>query len=148
MKAENLVLLGIGAIILLHFANLGVASNVLQYYIQSVDFRSISNAQIMLMVQNPSNAQITLNSMAGTITANGTVLGNISNFSGGTIIPANQQQPVSITVNLSLANILSSLADILIHPDGTQPIQFIIQGNANVNGGIIVPFNIQQTVNV
>jgi hypothetical protein len=103
------------------------------------------------MVQNPSNIDIQLNSMAGTVTANGTTLGNISNFQGGVTIPANAQVPVTVQVNLSLAGILSQLGSLytaLTQPQGNAAIAFVIAGNANINSGTIVPFNIPQTVNV
>lgn len=148
MKAGTVILLGVGALLLFNFANLGVASNVLQYYIQSVDFTGITTGRIILVVQNPSNASILLNSMAGTITVNNTTLGNISNFQGGVTIPANQQVPITINVVLSLSGLVSQLYDTLTKPNGANAMNFIIAGNANINAGIIVPFSIAQTVNV
>jgi Late embryogenesis abundant protein len=146
MKTQNLVLLGVAAIVgLMYFGNLGVAGNVLQYYIQGVDFTGLTSGTIVLMVQNPSNATIKLNSMAGTISANNSTLGNISNFQGGILIPANQQIPVNITVNLSLTSMLGQWFQVLTQPTGQNQINFVI---ANINSGLIVPFNINQTVNV
>lgn len=149
MKTGTAILLGgIALIALVHFGNLGVAANVLQYYIMSVDFTGISTGKIILMVQNPSNATITLNSMAGTISANGSVIGNISNFQGGVEIPANNQTPVTINVALSLTAIVGQLYDILVTPNGANQVAFVITGNANVDGGIIVPFSVTQNVMV
>jgi hypothetical protein len=148
MKTETIVLLGVALIGLIYVGNLGVAGNVLQYYIQAIDFTGITTGRIVLMVQNPSNATIQLNSMAGTITANGQTLGNISNFQGGVSIPANQQVAVTVNVVLSLSTVLGDLFTILTSPTGQNQLNVVISGNANINGGIIVPFNITQTVNV
>jgi hypothetical protein len=148
MKTGNLVLLGVGVLAVFYLANLGVAGNVLQYYISTVDFRNITTGTIGLVVQNPSDSNITLNSMAGTISANGTTIGNISNFQGGVQIPANQQVQVTITFALSLTALLGGLYSALTQPAGNAPIAFVIAGDANINAGIIVPFNIAQTVNV
>lgn len=147
MKTSTVVIIGAVALIgLVYAGNLGVAGSVLQYYIYSVDFTGITTGRIMLMVQNPSNASITLNSMAGTITANNTQLGNIGNFQGGIQIPANNQTLVSIDVALSLSAVVGQLFSILTRPNGANQVDFIIAGNANINGGLIVPFTITQTL--
>lgn len=148
MKPSTILLAGGIVLALFYVTNLGVAGNVLQYYIQSVDFSNITTARIVLMVQNPSNANIVLNSMAGTISVNGSTMGNISNFQGGVTIPANTQQPVTIFVALSLSAIASNLYDVLMTPNGANRLSFVIAGNANINGGVIVPFNIIQDLNV
>jgi hypothetical protein len=146
MKATTIGLLALGAFVLFNIANLGVAANVLQYYITSVDFTGLTTGNIGLVIQNPSNASILVNSMAGTITANGTTIGNISNFQGGVIIGANQQKTVNISVAISIIGLLGNLYVMLTQPSGANKINFVIAGNANINAGIEVPFNIQQTV--
>jgi hypothetical protein len=148
MKTGPILLVGCGLLALLYFGNLGIAGNVLQYYIQSVNFTGITSGTITLVIQNPSNATIILNSMAGTVAVNGTTLGNISNFQGGITIPANQQVPVTLTVAVSLFNTLGSLYAALTNPSGAQPLSFVVAGNANINAGTIIPFNITQTLNV
>lgn len=148
MKTSTIALILAAGLAFVYFGNLGAASNVLQYYISTVDFTGITTGKIGLVVQNPSNASITLNSMAGTISANGTTIGNISNFQGGVLIPANQQTLVTVNVALSLAGLLSNLFTILTQPNGVNPVAFVIAGNANINGGMNVPFNISQTVTV
>lgn len=146
MKTNTILFLGAGALLLIYLGNLGVAGNVLQYYISAVDFTGLTTGRIVLVVQNPSNASILLNSMAGTITCNGTTLGNVSNFQGGVTIPANQQTQVTIQVALSLTGIMSQLYAALTNPTGTNKLTFVIQGNANINGGMEIPFNITQDV--
>lgn len=148
MKSEGLILLGAGVLALIYFGSLGVAANVIQAYIQSVDFSGITSGQIVLMIQNPSNTAIRLNSMAGTISANGTIIGNISNFQGGVSIPANQQTPVTINFNLSLSGLIGDLYGILTRPTGTNNVDFVVSGNANINAGMIVPLTIEQTIAV
>lgn len=148
MKTSTVVLIGAGVLAFLYFGNLGVAANVLQYYIQSVDFTGLTSGRIILVVQNPSNAAIMLNSMAGIITANGTTIGNISNFQGGVLIPANQQIPVRIDVQMSLGGLFTTLYTALTQPNGSNKIDFIISGNANINAGMEISFNIAQNVPV
>ncbi len=148
MKTSTVVLLGLGALALYYFGNLGIAANVLQYYIQSVNFTGLTTGSITLVVQNPSGTSIMLNSMAGTIAVNGTYIGNISNFQGGIEIGANSQQAVTIQVILSLGSIVEGVVQALTNPTGTNPLNFVISGNANIGFGTIVPFNITQTVNV
>lgn len=148
MKAGTLIIVGLGALLLFNLVNLGVAGNVLQYYIASIDLTGITTGKIVIMIQNPSNATITVNSMAGTITANGVTIGNISNFTGGTTVPANQQQPVTVTVLLSLVGLASDVFTALTQPNGLNKIDFVLAGNCNINGGEIIPFNITQTLTV
>lgn len=148
MKGTTLVVVGLGVLLLFNLANLGVAGNVLQYYIQAVNFTGITSGNIVIVVQNPSNANIQLNSMAGTVSANGTVIGNISNFQGGVAIPANQQVAVTVQVVLSLAGLASNVYAAVTNPTGLNQIAFVISGNANINNGIILPFTITQTIPV
>lgn len=152
MKSNNTgvwVAVGIAAAVaVIYFGGLAGAGGTLQYYIQSVDFRSITSGQIVLMVQNPSGVNIRLNSMAGTVSANGATLGNISNFSGGVDIPANSQTAVAVQVNISLGSLLGQLYSVLTQPSGSNAISFVIAGNANINANTNVPFSITQTVNV
>lgn len=147
MKTSTILLLAGGALALFYFGNLAQAGNVLQYYIAAVDFTGLTTGRITLMVQNPSNASIDLNSMAGSITVNNATLGNISNFQGAQI-PANSQAPVVVQVALSLGTVLGTLFQALTQPNGATPLNFVISGNANINAGTIIPFSINQTVNV
>lgn len=148
MKINPLVIVAAAVVAVIYFGNLGAAGGVLEYYIQAVDFTGITTGSITLVIQNPSNANITLNSMAGTIAANGTTIGNISNFQGGISIPANQQVPVKVFVNISLLGIISDLYSILTQPTGITSVDFLITGTANINGGILLPFSIAQSINV
>lgn len=148
MKAGTLIVVGLGALFLFNLVNLGVAGNVLQYYIASIDLTGITSGKIVIMIQNPSNAQITVNSMAGSVMANGQTIGNISNFTGGTTIPPNEQKPITVTVLLSLIGLASDIFTALTQPNGLTKIDFVLTGNANINGGEIIPFNITQTLQV
>ena len=148
MKAGTIAVIGVGILALMYFGGLGAAGNDLQYYIQTVDFTGLTTGKIVLVVQNPSNVSILLNSMAGTVTVNGTNVGNISNFQGGVQIPANQQVAVNVFVALNLGALISSVYTALTSPAGNNAMQFVIAGNANINAGTVLPFNITQTVNV
>lgn len=142
------ILLGAALLIgLIYFSNLGNAAGTLQYIIQSVDVRSLTNWKIVVTVQNVSSSSLMLNSMAGTLSVNGTMIGNISNFSGPTEIVGNGQTNVVVNVNPSLLGIGSALYNLIQAGTGMTGLQFTIQGNVNVNN-LVQAFNITQTVNV
>lgn len=149
MKTSTVLLLGGAAFLLLFYGDLGIANNVLQYYISSVDFTGITTGKIGLVIQNPSNTAILINSMAGTVSANGTTIGNISNFQGGITINPNSQQVVTVYVAVSITAVLGTLYTMLTSPTGLNLINFVLAGNVNIAGiPAPVPFNITQSVTV
>ncbi len=87
--------------------------------------------QIQVGVQNPTNDSLQYNSLAAQVTANGTIIGNLSGFVPKLIAP-NQQ--TTIPVNFT-PNILGALSTIFNQvTQGGGGIMIGINGAANVNG--------------
>jgi len=94
-----------------------------------------------IQVQNTSSTSLTINSLAGNIIANGTLIGNISSFTPTTIPPGVTLLPV--TANLQAVSLVSSILNIFQNNSGSQALA--LQGSANV-GGIPVPLNLTYTI--
>ncbi|MGH7954838.1 MAG: hypothetical protein ACREOZ_02635 [Gloeomargaritales cyanobacterium] len=147
MKTGTLIV-GVALLVgLIYFSNLGNAAGTLQYIIQSVDLRSLTNWRVIIIVQNVSSASLTLNSMAGVVSVNGTPVGNVSNFSGPITIAGNSQTNITVNINPSLLGIGSAIYNAIQNGTGTTGLQFSIQGNVNVNN-LVQSFSIIQIVNV
>jgi hypothetical protein len=91
------------------------------------------NAQLdlQLIAQNTSSADLLLNSFAGNLFSNGTLIGNVSNFSGA-IIPGNSQVPVPMTVTLLPVGVVTDLINAFNNKTAVQNID--LEGTANING--------------
>jgi LEA14-like dessication related protein len=132
---------GVGALI--YFSNLGVGANDLQILLNNVQIRGVTDIQITLMVQNVSNATLNIKSMTGTVTLNGSTLGNISSFQKVDVLP-NSQQPITVTLNPSLIA-LPGIVQTLLQGSGKQ-LEFVVEGNVNLNS-LVVPFSVSDTIN-
>ncbi len=86
---------------------------------------------LSLTVQNTSTSSLVINSFAGNVYANGTLVGNVGNFSP-VAIPANSQTALPVTAQLQIIGLAN---DILKAVDtGTLSQNINIKGSANVNG--------------
>lgn len=146
MKTGNILLIGGAILAVIYISNLGIAGATTQYVFNGIVFNSPTNWTVSILVQNVSNANVKLNSMAATASVNGTSIGNVSFFpSQPLIVNANSQ--INIPVSFS-PSILGVTADILSAiTEGTTVFDFEISGNANVDG-IVVPFDIESNVNM
>jgi LEA14-like dessication related protein len=93
--------------------------------------------QVDIGVQNPTNDTLQLNSLAGSVFVNGTIIGNVSDFTPR-LITANQQTAIQLTYT---PNLLGTAAAILNQVNNGGGIQIAINGAANVNG-ISLPINL------
>lgn len=93
--------------------------------------------QVDIGVQNPTNDSLQLTSLAGSVYVNGTIAGNVSDFTPR-LIAANQQTPIELTYT---PNILGTAAAIFNQFNNGGGIQIAVQGTANVNG-IALPINL------
>jgi LEA14-like dessication related protein len=99
---------------------------------------------ISVIAQNTSNTSLLLNSFAGNVYANGTLIGNVSNFSG-VVVPANTQASIPMQVLLLPLGIVSDLIQAFKNKSTAQSIS--IQAKANVNGfQVDVPLNFMLNV--
>jgi hypothetical protein len=92
-----------------------------------------------LIVQNTSDSDLLLNSLAANVMSNGTLIGNVSNFSGGVTIAANSSTIVPVVATLQPLGIVSDLLQSIENGTVTQSIE--MKGNANVNA-IQVPLDV------
>lgn len=95
-----------------------------------------------LKVQNTSNVDFTLNSLAGNLSTDNTLIGNASDF-----IPAqikgNSQTIIPITLTLLPLGIVDNIINILV--GGYQKKELIFDGSVNANGQqvpLLLKFNI------
>lgn len=84
-----------------------------------------------LIVQNTSNVNFTLNSLAGSVTSDGTLIGNISNFTAVSI-PGNSQTAVPLHLSLFPLGIVDNIIQAFY--GGFQRKEFVIDGSVNANG--------------
>lgn len=95
-----------------------------------------------IIAQNTSGTDLLLNSLAGNITSNGSLIGNVSNFLQ-TPIPANSSTPVTLVASLQILGIVNDIIKAFQYGNIKQDIT--LTGYANVNG-IQAPINLTMTV--
>lgn len=84
-----------------------------------------------LIVQNTSNVDFTLNSLAGNVTADSTQVGNVSNFQP-VFIPSNSQAIVPLQLRMLPLGIVDNLINAFF--GGFIKKEMIFDGYANANG--------------
>lgn len=91
-----------------------------------------SNPQMILTIiaQNTSNTDLLLNSFAGNLFSNGTLIGNVGNFSQINV-PANQATAIPLTVQLFPLGIVTDL--ITAFQQGSLRQNIVLDALANVN---------------
>jgi hypothetical protein len=96
---------------------------------------SMSNAtptiDLTILAQNTSTASVTVNSFAGNVFSNGTLIGNVYNFFP-VYIPGNSQTPVSVSIALKPLGIVNDLIRAFQYNNFAQNIT--VEGFANVSG--------------
>lgn len=101
-----------GAVIALTALNKVYASGTLNFYpasIKDISFDGITPVVTLgLAIQNPSGQSFTINSLVGNVTANGTLIGNVSSFNP-VYVRANSQQIYYLNVRMSLLGIVNDI---------------------------------------
>lgn len=144
MKTGTILLLLGGGALVWYYSNLGIAANTVNIVLDSVQFSSIRNFNVILMVQNVSNATVQVNSMSGTIFLNGNTLANMSDFTPRTVNP-NSQLPITINVKPDFLMLGSNIMNLINNPG--QTIKFTIEGNANINN-LVLPFSLENDISI
>jgi hypothetical protein len=144
MKISTVLLLGVGALAVWEFQQIGTAAATVQFVFSGVQIKSLTNYVLQITVQNISNADCVLNAMSGTITVNDNDLGNVSDFSPVNI-RARSQQVVNITLQPSILSLPGAITDIINNSGGQ--LDFVFEGNANVNG-LVLPINVEKIITV
>jgi hypothetical protein len=83
-----------------------------------------------IVVQNTSGSSLQINSFAGNVLSNGTLIGNVSNFSP-LLIPGNSQINMPVNLLLQPVGLVNDIIQSIQNANFTQSLS--IEGNANVN---------------
>jgi LEA14-like dessication related protein len=99
---------------------------------------------ITLVVQNTSNTSLTVDSLAGNVSSNGTLIGNVSNFSP-VLVPGNSQISMPVSLMLQPIGVVNDIIRSFQNSNFAQDIK--LSGFANVNG-FQLPVNIEFNVGI
>ena len=146
--SEKIMLVGAIAAVGWFLWRKGSAAGNLVFSPGGISNASISNstpsATFGLIVQNTSDSDLLLNSLAANVFSNGTLIGNVSNFTGVSI-PANGQTVIPLTVTMQPIGLVSELLNGLENNTLNQALT--MTGNANVNA-VQIPVNLSYTLSV
>lgn len=112
------------------FTTARAASNLL-YYPGDISGLSFSGATFDLVVQNTSNVEFTIYSLAASVFSNGTLIGNISDFTPA-VIPANNQVAIPLYAKFLQLSIINDLLSAF--GTGSYSRTITIKGSVNANG--------------
>jgi hypothetical protein len=139
-------LLLIGGAVGVYYLTRAKAAGRLNFYpgqVQGMAFDGFTPmAYLDFIVQNTSNADIAVNSIAGNAYSNGYLIGNISNFQG-VVVSGNAETVVPVTVRLNLLGVVNDLMN--AWQTGNFKQEIVINGRANAEG-FSVPINLKFTV--
>lgn len=143
MKNTNSLLLWLaaGAAALFFWAK-SKAITALQFYISDVSADFINGKPVILLdvtIQNPTNERFTIQSVVGTLTANGQPIGNVQSYVSRDVLPVNSTiYPVQIVI--SSLGVAMSVYNLITQGLGTsQEIGF----NGAINASnIVAPVNL------
>ena len=99
---------------------------------------------VELVVQNTSNITFTISSLAANVLSDGTLIGNISDFTP-VQIPGNSQGAIPLTLTLQPIGLANEIISMINGGSGSRTI--LIQGSVNANG-MQQPLSIQYKVGV
>lgn len=99
-------------------------------------------ADFTILVQNTSSAGLTVNSFAGNVFSNNTLVGNVFNFSP-VDIPPNSQVPVNVSIQFKALGIVNDIIRSFQYNNFGQVVS--IDGFANVSG-LQLPIHLQFAV--
>lgn len=115
--------------------NLSRAANNLTYFPGNITGISLDGltpvVYATLVIQNTSNLTFTINSLAGSVTSNGTLIGNVSDFVPVTV-PANSQGQIPLTLRLQPLGLANDIIAILTGGVGKRDL--VVAGSVNANG--------------
>lgn len=98
---------------------------------------------INILIQNVSNQSFDITSFVGSLTIDGTYVGDVSSFTP-VIIAGSSQAYMNVKVNLSLIGIVSDLINLMNSKSGI-PKKLVLSGNINVNN-IVAPLSLSYNV--
>lgn len=129
------VVIGLGLVAGLWFTNLYRAAGNLQFFPGNITGLSLSGLSPQLtaelIVQNTNNVSFTVFSIAASVSSNGTLIGNVSNFQP-IQIPGNSQAVIPLTLILQPIALVNNIIGVVTGGSGNTKIQ--IQGSLNADG--------------
>jgi hypothetical protein len=132
----------------LYLFNLSKAASNLTYFPGDITGFSLAGFSpvitVDLVVQNTSNVEFTISSLAANVTSDGTLIGNVSNFSP-VRIPTNSQGNIPLTLTLQPLGVVNDIISIITGGSGSRDI--LLQGSVNANG-FQQPFTVRYKVGV
>lgn len=84
-----------------------------------------------LIIQNTSNIEFTINSLAGNVTCDSTQVGNISNFTPVRILP-NSQGALPLTLKMLPIGLVNNIISVITGGAGSKVLK--LDGSVNANG--------------
>jgi LEA14-like dessication related protein len=130
---------GVGAVVILagiaglYLWNLSKAAGNLTYFPGNITGFHLLPPTIFLelVIQNTSNIEFTINSLAANVTSDGTQIGNVSNFTP-VVVPSNSQGAIPLTLSLQPIGLVNDIISIITGGNGSRTI--LIEGTVNANG--------------
>lgn len=145
MKTLTAVALAAGGFLLYNAWEAANFANTVQVVFAGVDVQNLNSIVVKIVVQNITNASITVNSMSGNLLLNGDQLASISDFTQRTIAP-NSQTEIDVTASPSWLDIFANVQQLLSTP-GSQ-LNFTADGNINISNLPMLPFTLDKTISV
>lgn len=128
-------LVALGVVAALYFSNFYRAANNLVVFPGRITGFTLSGFSpeitAELVVQNTNNISFTVASIAASVSSNGTLIGNVSNFTP-TEIPGNAQAVIPLTIQLQPIALVNNIIGILT--GGVGNTEIVVNGSLNANG--------------
>jgi hypothetical protein len=144
-RTTTFLLVGLGLFVAYQVYRLKAVGNLL-FFPGSVTSLGVNGATpeitMSLIAQNTSSVPIEVDSLAGNIYANNTLIGNISSFVP-MVIPGNSQTAILVTAQLQTLGIVTDIINAFQNKTFSQNI--LVKGFANVQG-VQVPLDIPMTM--
>lgn len=142
------VLAALGVLAGVYFWNLYRAAGNLVFFPGNITGFSLNGLsptiQAEMIVQNTNNISFTVMSIAASVSSNGTMIGNVSNFSPFQI-PGNSQATIPLTLVLQPIALVNNIIGIITGGVGGSEIQ--ITGSLNADG-IQAPISLTYKIGV
>lgn len=146
MKTGQAIATGAAILIAYNLFSKQKAAGSLNFYpekVSNIGFEGITPiATIGLAAQNPSNQRFTIRAITGNLSANGYLIGNISQFVQQPIQPTSSSV-IYLNIRLSLISIVTDVIEAFQTNNFTQ--ELIFNGYVNVDG-ILQAINIKYQV--
>jgi len=134
IKASTILLPLAGVFALMLYLQKG-AAKLLNYVIQRVQLNFQGTTPVLRVdvgVQNPSNTDFTIKSIAGDAIAGGQVIGNFSMFQT-IVVASNAQTTLPIDIRLNTLGVVADLIKVITQGYGNTT-TITLDGNVNANG--------------